>query len=358
MSTMQGDFTDLSANFIPEVWLDWVNNRITNTFALFKSGIIANDPILGASLLDRSYYVTIPHTEAIDTSLKSQTWNNKNDIKTHGMTSSLEQDVKIYEAQSFGNSDFDDLITGAKTLDQLTAQFVDYWGNIDETRAIQVLTIAFLNSTIKTAKSFGIGNESEFKAEDFVKAMARMGDISQGKPTTMAVNSGTYNFMLNQNLIEFLQPSQGAEPIGTYNGLRIVQDDQVPLDATGKTVAYIYAPGAMNYSVATPANGVTTDRDNLKSGGISAITHKRVVTVHVAGTAADLAVHDDPTTWKEAIENGTEALFKPVGDVRNIHAIEYGFTIDKDFVIPGINTPAADASATTGSATTGTTASK
>lgn len=367
MTTLQGNFTDLSANFIPDVWLNWVNDRITQTHAFFRSGIISNDPILGQSLLGQGYYVTIPHTQHIDTSLVPQDWNNKNDITTNGMTSFTENDVKIYEAQSFGNSDFDDLISGAKTLEQISAQFADYWGDIDEKRAIQVLTIAFLNADIAAAKSYGVGKEAEFKAEDFVKAMARMGDVNQGKPTTMAINSATYNYMLQQNIITFEQPSEGAMPIPDYNGLHIVQDDQVPLDSKGKTVAYIYAPGAMNYSVATAPNGVSTDRDNNKQGGITAITHKRIVTVHVAGTAADMAVHSDPTTWKKAIEAGTEALYKPVNDVRDIHAIEYGFTIDPDFVIPGVNTtdkPAATgttdsgSSSTTGTAKAGTATAK
>lgn len=357
-ATITGTMTDLSANFIPEIWLQWVEDHITQTYALFKSGIIANDPILGSQLLSPGYYVTIPHQQHIDNTMKSQKWNNKNDITTNPLTSFTEQDVKIYEAQSFGNSDFDDLITGAKTLDEITNQFIDYWGGIDEGRALQILQIAFLNADIKTAKSYHLGAEQEFKAEDFAAAMARMGDTqmtmsSDGNPTTMAINSGTYHYMLKQNLIAFTAPSEGAKPIGTYNGLTIVQDDQIPLDATGKTVAYIYGPGAVKYSVVTPQNGVMVDRDNLKQGGINAITHKRVVSTHVAGTAADMTVHSDPTTWKEAIEDGTEALFKPVNDLRSIHAIEYGFTIDPEFVVPGINSPVA--AATTGSTDSGST---
>lgn len=352
MTTINGTVTDLSANFIPQVWLDWVYERTTQTNNFFKSGIIAQDPILGNQLLQPGLYVTIPHMNAINTKLATQKWDNKTDITTNGMSSTTENDVKIYEAQSFGNSDYDDLVTGARTLDQITAQFADYWGAIDTQRLIQVMNSTFMNADIATAKSFNIGKEKVFSAADFVKSMARMGDVNSGMPTQIAVNSGTYNYMVQNNLIDFEQPSVGAMPIGNYNGLTIVQDDQIPLDAKGTTSAYIFGGGAVNYSVATPQNGVTVDRDNMKQGGISAITHKRVATMHVAGTAADMSVESDPTIWKADLESGTKALYKPDNDVRNIHVIKYGFTIDPDYVIKGINSevsPVVAASSTTGS---------
>lgn len=354
MTTINGKVTDLSANFVPQVWLDWVYNRTTATNNFFKSGIIAQDPVLGSQLLNAGLFVTIPHMNAIDTKLKTQVWNNTNDITTNGMTSNTENDVKIYEAQSFGNSDYDDLVTGARTLDQITAQFADYWGAIDTQRLIQVLNATFLNADVATAKSFNVGKEKVFAAADFVKAMARMGDVNANKPTQIAVNSGTYNFMLQNNLIDFTQPSMGAEPIANYNGLTIVQDDQIGLDANGKTAAYIFGAGAVDYSVATPQNGVTVDRDNMAQGGISAITHKRVSTSHVAGTAADMSVETDPTKWKADLEDGTKALYKPVDDVRNIKVIKYGFSIDPDFVIKGVNSDVAASTTTTGSTTTPT----
>lgn len=363
MSTINGNITDLSANFIPEVWLDWLYEKTTETNAFLRSGIIKNDPVMGPLLLEKGYYATRPHVQHIDTNLKSQKWSNKNDITVNSLGSFTDNQVKIYEAQAFGNSDFDDLITGAKTIEQITASFADYWASIDEKRLMQVLKIAFMNDSIKAAKSFHVGAEAEFKAEDFVKAMARMGDVSAGKPNAMAVNSATYNFMLAQNLIDFTAPSVGALPIASYNGLAIVQDDQVPLTSDGKTLAYIFAPGSMDYSIATPTNGVTVDRDNLKQGGVQAIAQKRVATISVAGTSADMAVHANPADWKEAIEAGTEALYKPTNDVRDISVIEYGFAIDKDFVVPGINTtdttPATgDADSSTGTAKTGTATTK
>ena len=336
MSTISGTVTNLEQKFVPAVWLNWVYDHVTQTNNFFRSGIIGNDPNL--NLLGQGMFVTIPHMQHIDTSLKPQDWNNHDDIQTHGGTSFLENDVKMYEVQSFGNSDFDDLVTGAKTLDQITNQFIDYWGSVDTQRLIQVLNATFLNANIATAKSFNVGKEKDFAAADFVKAMARMGDVASGKPTKMAVNSGVYNFMLNQNLIDFIQPSEGAEPIARYNGMAIVQDDQIPLKGDGTAAAYIFADNSVDYGTATPTNGVTVDRDNLKQGGISAITQKRVTTMHVAGTAADMAVEADPTKWKSDLETGSKALYKEVNDPRNISVIKYGFKIDTDFVVTGVNT--------------------
>lgn len=350
MALIDGTITNLQANFVPEVWAAWVYDRMTETNAMMKSGILANDSQLGPQLLSRGLFVTIPHMQHVDSTLEPQDWNNKTDLVAHDGTSFTENDVKMTDAQVFGSSDYDEFVTGAQSLNNLSAQFPDYWNHVDTQRMFQVLNAAYLNADIATAKSYGVGGEKDFAAADFVKAMARMGDVSANKPNRMAVNSGAYNYMVEQNLITFMQPSEGGKPIGSYNGLLITQDDQVPLTSDGKTCAYIYGPGAINYSIATPTNGVALVRDELHQGGISAISHKRVSTMHVAGTAADMAIEDDPTKWKADLKDGTKALYKPVNDVRDIHIIKYGFTIDKDFVIPGINTtdkPAVAASSST-----------
>lgn len=353
MAIIDGTIADLSQNFIPEVWADWVYDRMTETNAMIRSGILKNDDKLGPQLLSRGLFITIPHVQHIDETLEPQDWNNHTDLVAHDGTSFTENDVKMTDAQVFGSSDYDEMVTGAQTLNALSAQFPDYWNHVDTQRMFQVLNATYLNADILEAKSFGVGAEKDFSASNFIKAMARMGDVAGDKPTRMAVNSGTYNYLLNQNLITFVQPSDGGKPIGNYNGMLITQDDQVPLTTDGKTCAYIYGSGAINYSIATPAHGVALVRDELHQGGISAISQKRVSTMHVAGTMADMAVESNPTKWKADLKDGTKALYAPVNDVRDIHIIKYGFTIDKDFVIPGVNTTAKPSTAASTSNTTG-----
>ncbi|MGV7881362.1 hypothetical protein PJN94_29805, partial [Mycobacterium kansasii] len=81
-------------------------------------------------------------------------------------------------------------MTGAQTLNALSAQFPDYWNHVDTQRMFQVLNATYLNADILEAKSFGVGAEKDFSASNFTKAMARMGDVAGDKPTRMAVNSG------------------------------------------------------------------------------------------------------------------------------------------------------------------------
>lgn len=337
-----GSITDLEKNFNPEVWLDWVNDTVKQQNNFFKSGIITQNDNLSNILMKsgQGYLITIPHLAAINTDLQPQNWDNKTDIVANSLNSYKENDVKMTEAQMFGNSDFDDYMTGASTLNQITQQFADYWGAVDSRKLLQMLKILFLNDDVKTAKSFGIGNEKDFSATNFIKAMARIGDKNQNTPTQMAVNSGAYNYMLAQNLIDFIQPSAAAEKIATYNGLTIVKDDQIPLSKDGKTSAYIFGANSVAYGTATAPNGVATTRDDLHQGGITGISHKRIVAMHPVGCAADLKVNDPDATWKEAFEAGSKALYKPVNKdkMSDINLVNYSFTIDKDFVIPGVNT--------------------
>ncbi|UQS85777.1 hypothetical protein MOO46_07540 (plasmid) [Apilactobacillus apisilvae] len=339
---INGNVTDLSKNFNPKVWLNWVYDAVKQQNNFFKSGIITQNESLSNLLMQsgQGYVITIPHTMALDTSLEPQNWDNKTDLTVNSLDSYTENDIKTTEAQAFGNSDFDDYMTGARTLDQITSQFAAYWSAVDARKLIQLMNVLYLNDDIKTAKSFGIGNEKDFSATNFVKAMAHLGDKNQNNPTQMAVNSGAYNYMVAQNLIDFIQPNQAVEPIATYNGLSIVKDDKIPLTKDGKTTAYLFGANAVSYATATAPNGVATTRDDLHQGGITGISHKRVSSMHAIGTSADLTQVQDFSNWKEEFNKGEKALYKPVNkdSMSDINLVNYSFTIDKDFVIPGVNT--------------------
>ncbi|MEJ6401027.1 phage capsid protein [Nicoliella lavandulae] len=348
-----GNVTNLAKNFVPQVWLRWVTDHSTRTNRFLNSGVATSSDELTGILGQpgNGLHVTIPHIHSVDLSLPVQDWNNQTDLFANGINSYTEEEIKFTDAQMFGSSDYDDYLTGAPTLDAISQQFAEYWANIDEKRMIQVVNAAFLNQNIATAKGVNIGNAKMFDPGDVVLAMGRMGDVNGANPSTIAVNSGTYAFMRKQNLIEYLRPSDGGTPIATYQGMAILQDDDIPLAADGTTTAYIFAPNALVYSTATAPNGIATVRDETHQGGITGIKHERISIAHVYGTSADLSTGASPENWKAALADSKTPIYKPVSDdaLRQIRIIKYDFKITPEFVVPGVNSPLQTSGSTTSS---------
>lgn len=331
------DVTKLAALQTPQVFLDWVNRDSTQTNRLIQSGILTPDPDLGNKLLSAGLTVQIPVLN--DLTGDPQEWNDSTDITTDSIDSDNETEVKFSDAKAFAFTDYSQQISGANVEQRIVSRFANYWNSVDEKRTLALVKTTFQNDDIKTAKAFNVGNEKTLAPGDFIGALARMGDVINNTLTKIAVNSSAYAQMRRLNLIETIQGSVAGTTIDTYNGMLIVLDDSIPVDDAGTTYALIYGNGAVKYSTATPANGLATQRDELKLGGSTSIIQKRLSTIHVVGTSLDTTqLTNGFAGFRTDLINGTQALYKPSNDPRNIQIVMYGFKVDKDLVVPGINT--------------------
>lgn len=330
--------TSLADLIEPVVFDDYVQEAVTNTNAFIQSGILGNDPILGARLLSAGRTVQLPYIN--DLTGDAVEWNDTTDIETESLTTGINEAMKMFEDKAYSATDFGQLVTGAPVLTQIVSKFASWWVRQDTKRLLQVLNSTFANADILTAKSFGVGTETDLSAGNFLAALSRMGDMANPKLVKLAMNSSAYFEMRAQNLIDDIQPSAGGLPIATYNGLQIVQDDDIPVAADGTTAAYAFAPSSVAYAVATPAHGVVVDRDEYKNGGEEAVIQKRVTAMQVNGTTIDLGVVPDIKTYRQAILDG-KSVFKVANDPRRLGVVKYAFKVDPNFVVPTINTPKA-----------------
>lgn len=349
MTVINGNPTNFSNLIEPTVFLDWIYRQNTQTNRFVQSGVLKNDPVLGGRLLQPGRSVEIPAMN--DLSGDADEWNDTNDIQTNGVDSAMEYGIKMYQSKSFGNTDWGDLISGASTQQQIANRFGNWWTRQDTKILLDTVKATFNNTDIATAKTYGVGSEKELSASDFVKALARMGDVMDNTLSTLVVNSAAYSEMREQQLIEYLQPAGAATPIATYQGMSIIQDDSIPVASDGTTYALIFGPGAIDYATATPTNGLVVQRDEFQKGGMVAIIQKRVVTCHVAGTDVDLT-QTKPDTYLADLAAGTKPLFQVSYDPRNIQLVKYGFKVGTDYVVPTINSPKAKASGSSSSSST------
>lgn len=347
--------TFLGQLVVPELWAQYINNDTTKTNRLLTSGAVTADDVMGAHLQDPGRLMNIPVLN--DLSGDPQDWNDTDDISIEGITSGEHNAIKFYQAKAFGQTDFAEQVSGAQVQGRITSRFSNYWQGQDQRLLLAILNNMFLLDDMKEAKSFGFDKVEDLSAGNYLAALARMGDVATPALTRLVVNSATVYAMREQNLIADVQPSQGATVLTTYNGIPIVEDDDIPLEADGTTTMYAMMDGALRYSTAPASqNAVEVTRDPLGKGGQSALINRRIVSLHPNGLGYDVTQPYVGLTVNK-LEAATTPYYKIVTDPRNIGTVAYKFKIDPKYVVTNINTKAKK-SATSTSGTTSTTSSK
>ena len=347
--------THLSDVIVPEVFGNYVLNTALKTNRFVQSGILTPDPDLGPRLLDAGTKITVPFIN--DLSGDPDNWTDTDDIQVNQLTSGKQLGLKFYQTKAFGYTSLSQMISGAPIQTTIGNRFANFWTRADEKMLLAVLNGVMGVSKVKNAKFYDATTktptDAAFSAKGFIAAIGLMGDLQDTTLGAIAVNSATYSMMKMQNLIETIQPANGALPFEAYNGLRIVLDDDIPVDLTNKqkptTVSYIFAPGAVRYSSILAST--ETKYDPIKEGGTDIIVQKRVGTIHVAGTSVKpsftpakgafptMAEFEKPGTWD--VVDGI--------DPRTIGVVAYKAELDPALV-PGAEVPAA-ASGVTGTDT-------
>lgn len=342
--------THLSDVIVPEVFGNYVLNTALKTNRFVQSGILTPDPDLGPRLLDAGTKITVPFIN--DLSGDPDNWTDTDDIQVNQLTSGKQLGLKFYQTKAFGYTSLSQMISGAPIQTTIGNRFANFWTRADEKMLLAVLNGVMGVSKVKNAKFYDATTktptDAAFSAKGFIAAIGLMGDLQDTTLGAIAVNSATYSMMKMQNLIETIQPANGALPFEAYNGLRIVLDDDIPVDLTNKqkptTVSYIFAPGAVRYSSILAST--ETKYDPIKEGGTDIIVQKRVGTIHVAGTSVKPSFTPAKGAFPTMTELSNQNTWEVVKDIdpRTIGVVAYKAELDPALV-PGAEVPPAAASA-------------
>lgn len=338
--------THLSDLIVPEVFNNYVVNNIIKTNRFVQSGILTPCPDVGPHLLEAGTRVTMPFLN--DLTGDPDNWTDTDDIEVNQVSSGKQQGIKFYQTKAFGYTDLSQLISGAPVQETIGNRYAAFWQRADQKTLLKVLQGVMGVDKVANSKVYDqtaiTPSEPMFSAKGFTGAIGLMGDLQDTAFGAIAVNSSTYSLMKVQGLIETVQPQQGVAPFEAYNGLRIVLDDDIPLDLSDKTkpvsTAYIFAPGAVMYS--TNMQATQTYYLPLTNGGTDSIVQKRVGTIHVAGTSVKPSFAPAKSSFPTIDELAAPATWEVVDgiDVRNIGVVEYKAQLDPALT-PGATVPAA-----------------
>src|ERR1051325_8729104 len=158
------------------------------------------------------------------------------------------------DANAWSVNHLADVISGDDPLQAIVDLVADYWARTDEGLLISCLKGIFAAGTMAGNK-LGIASETiagqsaatRLNGATFVDATVKLGDRGD-RLTAVAMHSATEAALRKLDLIDFIPDSEGKAQIRTFQGRRVVVDDNIPVRA-GTTdgqvyTTYLFGPGA------------------------------------------------------------------------------------------------------------------
>ena len=235
------------------------------------------------------------------------------------------------DAQVWSVNHLAKVISGDDPLQAIVDLVAAYWARTDEGLLVSSLKGIFAAASMAGNK-LGIASESiagqsaatRLNGATFVDATAKLGDRGD-RLTAVAMHSAVEAALRKLDLIDFLPDSEGKERIRTFQGRRVVVDDNLP-SRNGTTdgqvyMTFLFGPGAFGKGAApldgTPLQGgfgtegvelarVPLDSDTVLINRRRYILHPRGVKFNSASVAGDSPTNaelENGANWTRVFEN-------------------------------------------------------
>ena len=268
---------------VPEVFHQYTMQLTTELSRFRRSGIVVDfsaelGPHMGGTTVNMPYFNDLTgDDEVVD---------DTTDLSIGKMSVDQDVAVKLYRAKVFGATDLAGDLSGADPVKAIAMRFADYWIRREQQVLISVVTgamsAASMSSNVLDISQLS-GAAANFDPFSFIDAQAKLGD-HQDLLSGVAVHSRTYTAMKKADLIEEIRPSDGGDPIPTYQNKVLIVDDGMPYNSqTGVYTTAIFGQGAIGYVSASPKVPVEVGREALKGGGMDFIAQRRFLTMHPRG---------------------------------------------------------------------------
>jgi hypothetical protein len=314
---------------IPTEFEKYAIERTAELSAFGECGIVESAPEFDALAAGGGREVKMPFWK--DLSAARQLLSDSASLAVNKITA--DQDIaRIHnDAQVWSVNHLAKVISGDDPMQAIVDLVGAYWARIDEGILVSCLKGMFgaasMAGNLLSIKSESIAGQSantRLNGATFVDATAKLGDRGD-RLTAIAVHSATEAALRKLDLIDFIPDSEGKMTIKTFQGRRVIVDDNLPV-RNGTTdgqvyTSYLFGPGAFARGTA-PLDGaaleggfgtegveiarVALDSDTVLINRRRYILHPRGVkftSAAVAGDSPTNAELENQANWVRVWEN-------------------------------------------------------
>jgi hypothetical protein len=314
---------------IPTEFEKYAIERTAELSAFGQSGIVESAPEFNELAAGGGREVKMPFWK--DLTATRQILSDSGSLTVNKITS--DQDIaRIHnDAQVWSVNHLAKVISGDDPMQAIVDLVAEYWARTDEGLIISALKGVFAAASMSGNK-LTIGAEATGSYADatklngvtFVDATQKLGDRGD-RLTAIAVHSATEAALRKLDLIDFVPDSEGKMTIKTFQGRRVIVDDNMPVRAgttSGQVyTSFLFGPGAFARGTAPldgePLQGgfgtegvelarVPLDSDTVLINRRRYILHPRGVkftSASVAGDSPTNAELENGANWTRVWEN-------------------------------------------------------
>ncbi|WCJ60304.1 hypothetical protein NXS98_04005 [Fontisphaera persica] len=314
---------------IPTEFERYAIERTAELSAFGKCGIIEHSPVFDELAAGGGRTVEMPFWK--DLTATRQLLSDSASLTVNKITADKDIARIHNDAQAWSVNHLAKVISGDDPMQAIVDLVAEYWARTDEGLVVSCLkgifAAASMSGNLLAIHSESVAGQSaatRLNGATFVDATAKLGDRGD-RLVAVAMHSATEAALRKLDLIDFIPDSEGKAQIRTFQGRRVVVDDNLPVRA-GTTdglvyTTYLFGPGAFAKGTApldgTPlqgghgTEGVEVYRDALASD--TGLINRRRYILHPRGvkfTSASVA-GDSPTNaelemganWTRVFEN-------------------------------------------------------
>ncbi|MHB8523148.1 MAG: coat protein [Limisphaerales bacterium] len=320
---------------IPTEFEKYAIERTAELSAFGQCGIVESSPVFDALAVVGGRTVEMPFWK--DLTATRQLLSDSGTLTVNKITADKDTARIHNDAQAWSVNHLAKVIAGDDPMQAIVDLVAAYWARIDEGLIVSSLKGVFGAASMAgnklsiAAEAVGsVTDLTRLNGATFVDATAKLGDRGDTL-TSVAMHSATEASLRKLDLIDFIPSSELPVQIRTFQGRRVVVDDDLPVRAgtTSGSVytSYLFGPGAFARGAApldsaplqggTGTEGVEVARVALDSDTV--LINRRRYLLHPRGvrfTSASVA-GDSPTN----AELETAANWVRVFEAKNVRMV-------------------------------------
>lgn len=312
----------------PEVFTPYTINRTMELSALIQSGIAENNTEFNTLASGPNTLVNMPFWE--DLTGDAEVMDDEGNHTPGNIGSSADVARKLGFVKSYGANALSSMLSGDDPMRAIADLFAAYWNRHYQGTLLSILDGIFASTSMAekihdiTAKT---GGAELINGRSFLDAVQVMGDAKDLLSGVM-IHSAVETYLAKNDLIEYVQDSQGKVRVPYFMNKRVIVDDSIAFDTvTGASEAYLFGAGAIAWGNGSHKDIKQTEtiHDGMSLAGEDILVNRRISILHPRGVKWVEPVAGTAKVFPSLTELSTGTNWTRVYEPKKIRVVKFMF---------------------------------